>query len=147
MSTTNPTGPEAVIEAARIIYGDVDIENQYIKVYPPRNTGALTFAIIHGGFWKAQYALDSAMIDTLCPYLLSRGFGVCLIEYRRVGHEGGGWPGTNEDILSALRKFHSISQVSGLYLFQFYILSSISYDHSSCLFACIFTLEGEHIRS
>lgn len=100
------------MEGSRIIYGDIDINNQYIKVYPPRIAGALTFVIIHGGFWKEMYTLDYSMIDTICPYLLSQGYGVCLIEYRRVGHVGGGWPGTNEDILSAMRKLYSVSQVS-----------------------------------
>lgn len=39
---------------------------------------------------------------------ISKGYGVCLIEYRRVGIEGGGWPGTNDDIVKALEKMSSI---------------------------------------
>lgn len=39
---------------------------------------------------------------------ISKGYGVCLIEYRRVGIEGGGWPGTNDDIVKALEKMSSV---------------------------------------
>jgi alpha-beta hydrolase superfamily lysophospholipase len=40
----------------------------------------------------------------------SRGYGVCLVEYRRVGHEGGGWPGTNDDIANAMKKLEDVLQ-------------------------------------
>lgn len=43
-------------------------------------------------------------------YACSRGYGVCLVEYRRVGHEGGGWPGTNEDIDNAMKKLEKVLQ-------------------------------------
>jgi alpha/beta hydrolase fold len=33
---------------------------------------------------------------------------VCLVEYRRVGHDGGGWPGTNEDIANAMIKLEKV---------------------------------------
>lgn len=36
---------------------------------------------------------------------------MCLIEYRRVGHEGGGWPGTNDDITNAMKKLGNILQI------------------------------------
>ena len=41
-------------------------------------------------------------------YYIRQGYGVCLIEYRRVGHEGGGWPGTNNDVLEGLWKLGSV---------------------------------------
>lgn len=94
------------------------------------------FAIIHGGYWKKKYGVDTSGIDSLVPFLLrwldqlianlyldmwsdtehkhSRGYGVCLIEYRRVGHDGGGWPGTNEDILEALYKLEDVISSSAV---------------------------------
>jgi acetyl esterase/lipase len=44
-------------------------------------------------------------------YYVRQGYGVCLIEYRRVGHEGGGWPGTNNDVLEGLWKLRSVLSV------------------------------------
>eukprot|EP00933_Yihiella_yeosuensis_P081291 TRINITY_DN9487_c1_g1_i2.p1 TRINITY_DN9487_c1_g1~~TRINITY_DN9487_c1_g1_i2.p1 ORF type:complete len:298 (+),score=75.20 TRINITY_DN9487_c1_g1_i2:44-937(+) len=67
-----------------------------------------TVVTIHGGYWKNKFGLDdeygNAGTASLAPFFRSRGFGVVELEYRRRDHEGGGWPGSNEDILSALKK-------------------------------------------
>lgn len=52
--------------------------------------------IVHGGFWRARYDLEHA--GHLCADLARRGYATWSLEYRRVGHEGGGWPGTFEDV-------------------------------------------------
>ena len=57
--------------------------------------------IIHGGFWKAKYGIDTAAIESLAPYFVKQGYVGVEFEYRRVGHAGGGWPGTNNDIKHA----------------------------------------------
>jgi acetyl esterase/lipase len=54
---------------------------------------------IHGGFWRAKYNLDHA--GHLCAALTSRGLATASLEYRRVGNDGGAWPGTFSDIRSA----------------------------------------------
>jgi acetyl esterase/lipase len=53
-------------------------------------------AAIHGGFWRAAYGLDH--LRPFCAALAHRGFTVASLEYRRLGEEGGGWPGTLEDV-------------------------------------------------
>lgn len=67
-----------------------------------------TVVVMHGGYWKNQYGLDDAYgnagTSSCAPFFLQRGFSVVELEYRRRDHEGGGWPGTNEDILSAIRR-------------------------------------------
>eukprot|EP00927_Polykrikos_kofoidii_P073501 TRINITY_DN69531_c0_g1_i1.p1 TRINITY_DN69531_c0_g1~~TRINITY_DN69531_c0_g1_i1.p1 ORF type:complete len:357 (+),score=55.91 TRINITY_DN69531_c0_g1_i1:56-1072(+) len=67
-----------------------------------------TVVVIHGGYWKNRYGLDdefgNAGTASLAPFFLQRGFGAIELEYRRRDHEGGGWPGTNEDVLAALRQ-------------------------------------------
>src|SRR6201997_3902613 len=54
---------------------------------------------IHGGFWRARYNLDHA--GHLCAALTTKGIATANLEYRRVGNEGGGWPGTFADIRAA----------------------------------------------
>ena len=54
---------------------------------------------IHGGFWRAKYNLDHA--GHLCAALAARGLATANLEYRRVGNDGGAWPGTFSDIRSA----------------------------------------------
>jgi acetyl esterase/lipase len=54
---------------------------------------------IHGGFWRAKYNLDHA--GHLCASLAAKGVATANLEYRRVGNDGGAWPGTFADIRSA----------------------------------------------
>jgi acetyl esterase/lipase len=54
---------------------------------------------IHGGYWRAKYNLDHA--GHLCAALAATGLATANLEYRRVGNEGGAWPGTFADIRSA----------------------------------------------
>ncbi|CAK0894459.1 unnamed protein product [Prorocentrum cordatum] len=71
-----------------------------------------TVCVIHGGFWKNRYGLDDEYGNAGCwsvaPFFLRRGFSAVEVEYRRRDHEGGGWPGTNEDVLAALRKLEEL---------------------------------------
>jgi acetyl esterase/lipase len=54
---------------------------------------------IHGGYWRAKYNLDHA--GHLCAALTAKGLATANLEFRRVGNEGGGWPGTFADVRSA----------------------------------------------
>lgn len=76
--------------------------NQFLELRIPQKAGPHPFLInIHGGFWRAKY--DLAHAGYLCDALRSAGIATCNVEYRRVGNQGGGWPGTFDDIRSAYR--------------------------------------------
>lgn len=64
---------------------------------PGRRRGLIM--LIHGGCWQSAYGVGHVrpMAHTLREY----GFAVWAIEYRRLGDEGGGWPGTFEDVALA----------------------------------------------
>lgn len=83
----------------RLVYGSDP--NQFIDLRLPTDKGAPHSLLIniHGGFWRAKYNLDHA--GHLCAALASKGLMTANLEYRRVGNEGGGWPGTFSDIRSA----------------------------------------------
>lgn len=55
---------------------------------------------IHGGCWLNAY--DISHSTGFLTALAARGFSVYGIEYRRAGDPGGGWPGTYDDISTAL---------------------------------------------
>jgi len=88
---------------ARIAYGADP--NQFMDLRLPSSTskekrGPFPLLInIHGGFWRAKYNLDHA--GHLCAALAAKGVTTANLEYRRVGNEGGAWPGTFADIRSA----------------------------------------------
>jgi acetyl esterase/lipase len=55
--------------------------------------------MIHGGSWQSRYG--RIVMRGLVGDLLTRGWGVWNIEYRRVGN-GGGWPATFLDVAAAV---------------------------------------------
>ena len=82
----------------RLAYGS-DL-NQFLEIRIPKGRGPHRALLnIHGGYWRAKYDLRHA--GHLCEALRSAGIATFNIEYRRVGNEGGGWPGTFADIRSA----------------------------------------------
>ncbi|WP_294568726.1 S9 family peptidase [uncultured Arthrobacter sp.] len=55
--------------------------------------------IIHGGYWRSTYGAELG--EPLARDLADRGYACWNLEYRRVGN-GGGWPGTFEDIAAGI---------------------------------------------
>lgn len=93
----------------RLIYGDAP--EQFGDLRKPTGAGPHpAVAYIHGGFWRSQYDLLHA--GHICAALTELGFVTWNIEYRRLGNEGGGWPGTFLDIAAAVS---FISANSNLY--------------------------------
>jgi acetyl esterase/lipase len=52
--------------------------------------------VIHGGCWRARY--DIGHTRAFSEGLRAAGLAVWSLEYRRVGNDGGGWPGTFLDV-------------------------------------------------
>jgi acetyl esterase/lipase len=55
--------------------------------------------VIHGGCWLEEYDLTGT--EPLSHALTGLGVATWNIEYRRIGSDGGGWPGTFEDVAAA----------------------------------------------
>lgn len=68
-----------------------------------------TVVLIHGGFWR--WGWDRTLMTRLAHDLAGRGCAAWNIEYRRVGQEGGGWPGTLEDVAAAIDALGDLPQV------------------------------------
>ena len=107
---TAATTSEATMTQTRIAYGPDD--SQFGVLWLPANVVSLlpVVALVHGGFWRAQYGLD--LMDPLADDLVRRGFAVWNIEYRRVGQQGGGWPGTLVDVGAAIDELADVAAAS-----------------------------------
>lgn len=57
--------------------------------------------LIHGGCWQARY--DLHLMDAMAQRLTGIGLATWNLEFRRDGHESGGWPGTFQDIVLGVR--------------------------------------------
>jgi len=82
----------------RIYYGSNP--NQFGDLRLPEGEGPFpVLLVIHGGFWYDRYGLD--LMDDMAVDFTRKGLATWNIEYRRVGQEGGGWPGTLVDVAAA----------------------------------------------
>ena len=97
---------------ARVAYGKEPA--QFGELRLPTGTGPVAIVtIIHGGCWMAEVATlrnTAAFADAL----RDAGVATWNVEYRRVGDEGGGWPGTFEDIAAAVDHMRALSAEYGL---------------------------------
>src|SRR5205823_196082 len=75
---------------------------------------------VHGGCWVAKLgnlddravALD--LVRPIAAALTSNGIATWNVEYRRVGNDGGGWPGTSRRSAGGLRRPHVRRANAGL---------------------------------
>ncbi len=67
--------------------------------------------LIHGGFWRD--AFDLTLMAPLAEDLVTRGYAVWNLEYRRLG-SGGGWPQTLDDVAIGLDHLAGLAQSRGL---------------------------------
>ena len=59
-----------------------------------------TVVVVHGGFWKAEW--DRAHAAPQAQAFADAGHHVAVVEYRRTGMRGGGWPATFADVSAAV---------------------------------------------
>src|SRR6478752_1234869 len=106
--TTSPLDllKEAAAPGERIPYGKGTLQFGDLRV--PDGPGSHPVAIlVHGGCWSAklgQLPEAATSLDLLRPLaaaLVQNGIATWNVEYRRLGNDGGGWPGTYEDLANA----------------------------------------------
>lgn len=103
---TEPAPP-----GVREVYGAAPSQHLWIR-RPPGSERLRTLVMIHGGYWRAKY--DAAHVGHLCADLARRGWATVALEYRRIGEEGGAWPGTLSDVSAALDALPGLAARHGL---------------------------------
>jgi acetyl esterase/lipase len=80
-------------------YGDHEMQvlDLHLPVGTPPSPVAFLF---HGGFWTAMFARDQ--LEPVVQDLLGRGYAVANVDFRGIGDEGGGWPGTFLDVCAGI---------------------------------------------
>jgi acetyl esterase/lipase len=99
------TRPQPAFDA-RLHYGAC--ASQFGELRLPRGAGPFPVVVgLHGGWWRAAHGLETH--SHLCAALTAKGFATWNVEYRRIGEQGGGWPGTLEDVVAAVDFLSDIS--------------------------------------
>ena len=103
MSNERPPPPPVVR------YGDHP--DQVANLHLPAGQGRSwpCVVLVHGGFWRERW--DRTVMTPLAIDLARRGLACWNLEYRRVGQDGGGWPGTLEDVAAGIDALRGVSEV------------------------------------
>lgn len=88
----------------RIYYGALDNPHTFGDLRLPLSnapeSGFPVIVFLHGGAWRKE--VTKAYNEPLVEALTETGFATWDLEFRRLGHSGGGYPGTFEDIANGL---------------------------------------------
>ena len=96
-----------------IRYGYGPDPSQYAQLYLPAESRRAVVVIVHGGYWRAHYTAELGQPAALD--LAARGWACWNLEYRRAGN-GGGWPGTFEDVAAGIDALAGAAAEHGLAL-------------------------------
>jgi acetyl esterase/lipase len=96
----------------RIAYGPDAL--QFGELWLPRRQGPHpVIVLIHGGCWRADLP-GLELMDYMAADLRDHGYAVWNLEYRRIGHPGGGYPGTFRDIAAGVDHLRTIASQHSL---------------------------------
>ncbi len=124
----------------RLAYGGDPLQFGDLRL--PEGDGPYPVAIvIHGGCWLAEY--DLGYISGLADALTGAGIATWSIEYRRVGDDGGGWPGTFQDVADAADHLREIASEYDLDLDRVAAVGHSAGGHLALWLAARKRLEGE----
>ena len=94
--------PDVAPPSRTTAYG-IDPDQVYDVRLPTTGLAAptgTTVVVVHGGFWKAEW--DRAHAAPQAQAFADAGHHVAVVEYRRTGMRGGGWPATFADVSAAV---------------------------------------------
>lgn len=67
--------------------------------------------VVHGGYWRSRYGAELG--EPLARDLADNGMAAWNLEYRRAGN-GGGWPGTFDDVLAGIDQLAALARPHAL---------------------------------
>lgn len=88
-------------------YGPAPLQFGHLRL-PPGEGPYPVAVLVHGGCWSAGYE-DLSGMGPLADALSARGLATWNLAYRRLGDEGGGWPGTFGDIAAGIDHLRVLS--------------------------------------
>lgn len=92
----------------RLAYGDAP--QQFGELWLPKGKGPHPVALmIHGGCWQSSLP-GPELLAFQADALRAAGVAVWSISYRRVGHAGGGYPGSFDDVARGTDRLRVLAQ-------------------------------------
>ena len=116
----------------RIRYGEGDYHFGDLRL-PSGPAPYPVVVAIHGGFWRSRYDLEH--LGHLCAALATHGMASFSLEYRRIGHAGGGVPGTLDDVARGADFLRQLAPRHGLDLERVVALGHSAGGHLALMLA------------
>jgi len=95
----------------RYFYGEDEFQFADLRV-PPGDGPFPVVVLVHGGCWLAQYGIGH--IGAMAQALTDAGVATWALEFRRIGNEGGAWPGTFLDVANGTDFLRQIAPAHNL---------------------------------
>jgi acetyl esterase/lipase len=103
LARPNPPQP-----TERVSYGEAP--EQIAELWLPSGRGPHpTIVLIHGGCWQSELP-GPELLAWQAGALKQRGFAVWSVSYRRLGHDGAGYPGTFNDIADGVDHLRKLAK-------------------------------------
>ncbi len=94
----------------KIAYGKDALQYGELWLPPAGSKGPLPVVVlIHGGCWRADLP-GPELVAFLSDDLRKHGVAVWSLSYRRVGHAGGGYPGTFNDVAGGVAHLRTLTE-------------------------------------
>jgi acetyl esterase/lipase len=95
----------------RFVYGQ-ESALQYADLRLPPGAapqgGYPVIVFIHGGSWRSEWSKNHT--EAFVEALAAQGFATWDLEFRRLGHRGGGYPGTFEDVADGADHLRALAE-------------------------------------
>ena len=111
LSADDVVAMEAPAPDHRIRYGEEPLQFGHLRL-PGGEPPHPVVVFVHGGCWLSEYEIGH--VGRAEEALAEAGYAVWSLEYRRVGDEGGGWPGTFLDVASGVDHLRELAPSHGL---------------------------------
>jgi acetyl esterase/lipase len=92
---------------SEIPYGSAPHQFAELRI-PPGGGKSPVLILVHGGCWESAY--DYHYMTHLAYWFVQHGVATWTIEYRRLGEDGGGWPGSFQDVAKGVDALHAVQK-------------------------------------
>lgn len=107
LSAADVVALESPAPTHRLAYGAEPLQFGHLRL--PSGEGPFPVVVfVHGGCWLSAYGIGH--VGPLEQAWADAGYAVWSLEYRRVGDDGGGWPGTYQDVAAGADHLRALAR-------------------------------------
>ncbi len=103
----------AAVRTEELRYGNLPLQRGELRV-PIESTPRPVVVLVHGGYWRTGFT--RAAMAPISDDLTRLGYATWNLDYRTIGEDGGGWPGTPADVAAGIDHLATVGGTHNLAL-------------------------------